>query len=92
MPVLNHDIHASVRIGEGYRYGCWNRLDNFAKFYWAPQRIFHSDGSFKVIPVRVPIKTSHECRYDGAGREDPACAGCRHFLASDYVRKIYERT
>jgi hypothetical protein len=91
MPVLDHDVHPSVKIGEDHRYQCWNRPDRFALFYWAPQRIFHADGSFNTIPVRIPILTSHDCRYDGAGRDDPHCAGCRHFLASEYAKKINER-
>ena len=94
MPVIEHEVHASVVLSEGAKYGCWNRPDRFAKSYWAPNRRFYPDGSFEVISVRIPHNLSHDCRYDGkngTAGEDPRCEGCRHYKASDYVRSVAER-
>ena len=94
MPVLDHEVHPSVIKGPEHRYGCHNRPDKFARYYWAPERRFFPDGSFEIISVRVPHTLSNECRYDGKGglsADDPGCEGCRHYKVSDYVKTISER-
>ena len=62
MPVLDHAIHPSTQIGEGYRYGCWN-LPRTRYGY-------HHRGRF------VRDVMSKECRYD-MSLTDPFCKGCR---------------
>lgn len=80
MPVEDHAIHPSTQKGEDFRYGCWNRPDEFKDSYWAAERRYFPDGSFEPVSVSVPFRMTHKCRHDGVaamGIDDPACEGCR---------------
>lgn len=93
MPVIEHDVHPSTKIGPEHRYGCWNRPDRFKGHYVAPDRRYFPDGRFDTVAVGVAFQMSHDCRFDGKnGKEgdDPHCAGCRHYLASNHVRDVLE--
>ena len=78
MPVDDHPVHPSTKIGQGHRYGCWN-LPRTRKPYMV------KDGH---APTKWPSETmqrwtkiedtgSIECRYDLAV-SDPHCSGCEH--------------
>lgn len=85
MPVIDHPVHPSTQISQDHRYGCWNRPLKFKPFYWAPERRTFPDGSFEMMPVRIPFRMSHTCHHDGIeamGVDDPACEGCKHYKAS----------
>lgn len=93
MPVLDHDIHPSTRIGPEHRYGCWNRPAQRAPSYTAPARRYYPDGHFDVVSVELSFTMSHDCRFDGKnGRagDDPSCEGCGHYKQSNYVKSILE--
>lgn len=76
MPVLDHEVHPSVKVGPAHRYGCWNR-NGHAPGYFAPRRRFFSNGSFEMGCVFVPDRMSQECRYD-MSLTDPNCTDCKH--------------
>ena len=68
MPVLDHEVHESVKHDDSKRYGCHNRKP-FAYSYVA------SDwGNKKQI---VNFVMSRECRFDMSLR-DPWCEGGEH--------------
>lgn len=77
-----YDVVHHLTIG-GDKYGCHSRKP-YAKHYWAPQRIFHSDGSFEVISVRVPHTNSRDCRSFALWDVDPMCIGCTTTRDTDY--------
>lgn len=83
MPVEDHAVHPSTRVGKDFRYGCWNRSDKFKEGYWAPQRRFFPDGRFEMKVTFIPFKMSHNCHHDridyAMGKADTACEGCRHY-------------
>lgn len=90
MPVIEHEVHPSVRIGPDHRYGCWNRQP-FADWYYAPDRIYRPDGSFGERQVFVPHTLSTECRYD-MSLTDWKCTDCAHRgLGETYDRMIREQ-
>lgn len=74
-------------INDESRYGCHNRKP-YAKHYWAPQRIFHSDGSFDVISVRVPSVMSRDCRSFYLWDTDTMCAGCTVKRDVEYAERM----
>lgn len=85
MPVEQHAVHERVRIGSDWRYACWNRPDKFADGYYAPDRIYNEDGTWRDVKTFIPHTMSHDCRSDDSSG---FCAGCRHHLASGYVKQI----
>lgn len=93
MPVINHPVHPSTRIGSDHRYPCWNRPDRFKGHYTAPNRRYFPDGRFVVESVGVKFDMSDDCRYDGNNGKaggDPCCAGCRHYKKSGHLAFVQE--
>ena len=95
MPVLDHEIHQSVRHGADHRYGCWNRT-GFADGYLAPAGYAEEiDYTLDWCEARirleyVPHRMSTECRYD-MSLKDASCAGCQHQGKGEaYDRSIRE--
>ncbi len=82
MPVLDHEVHESVKHDDSKRYGCHNRKP-FAYSYVA------SDwGNKKQI---VNFVMSRECRFD-MSLKDPWCEGCKHRGSGEaYDQKIREQ-
>jgi hypothetical protein len=80
MPVIDHEVHASVRHTDEKRYGCHNRpvyADGYIASPWAKA-------------VYVPHVMSRECRYDRS-LQDPWCADCKHRgSGEEYDRRIRE--
>ena len=69
MPVLDHEVHESVKHGDGKRYGCHNRkgyADTYTAHPWA------ATGGEECWATM-----SRECRYDRS-LKDPWCADCNH--------------
>ena len=64
MPVLDHEVHESVKIDSNARYGCFNRKP-YADSYIANGR--------DIVPYRM----SRECRFD-MSLTDVMCEGCKH--------------
>jgi len=67
MPVLDHEVHHSVKHGEDKRYGCHNRAayaDGYTASTWG-------------TPSQVKNAMSRECRFD-MSLKDPWCEGCKH--------------
>ena len=65
MPVADHPVHPSTRVGADHRYGCWNRepfKDGYIGSPWATARY-------------IPHVMSTDCKYDQPN--DLACEGCR---------------
>lgn len=88
MPVETHEVHEKVKVGDDFRYGCWNRPGKFNYTYQAPARIYADDGSFEVSSVEVRFANSHNCRYD-LSLSDSACKGCTHRGSGEiYAEKI----
>ena len=75
-PVLNHEVHESVRIDSTARYGCYNRKP-YGNGYFAPERIHRPDGSFYLVQTFIKYQMSRECRFD-MSLKDPMCEGCKH--------------
>ena len=87
MPVIEHDVHESTRIGSDHRYGCFDHVREDG--YFAPARIEFANG-FKVTSAWVQDRTSKECRFDFS-LTDPSCTGCKHRgSGEEYARKINE--
>lgn len=76
MPVLDHEVHESVKIDSAARYGCHNRKP-YGNGYFAPERLYRPDGSFYVIQSFIKYEMSRECRFD-MSIKDPMCEGCKH--------------
>lgn len=77
MAVLDHPVSELVREAPDAKWGCWNRPDKFADGYYAPDRTYRPDGSFRDGHVFIRHVMSHECRND-ASMTDRKCEGCRH--------------
>ena len=59
--------------------------------YWAPSRRYYPDGSFEAISVRIPDKSSTECRYD-MSQTDSRCKGCHQVgVGNAYNEDIRKR-
>jgi len=56
-------------------YGCHNRT--IKEGYYAPIRLFKSDGSFTTGCKFIPHTMSTDCRYDHRAT-DGRCDGCIH--------------
>lgn len=69
MPVIEHEIHPSVRHGAEKRYGCWN----------LPRPVENSlvVGAEAYGAQTWPFCMSTECRFD-LSLSDPWCEGCDH--------------
>lgn len=67
MPVLDHEVHESVRESQDAKYGCHNRAP-FQAGYFAPNGI---------TTAYVSHRMSTECRYD-MSLADRKCDGCKH--------------
>lgn len=76
MPVLEHEVHETVREKEGAVYGCWNRV-GFRGGYYAPDRRYYGIGGFDTISVFVEHCLSTDCRYE-MSEKDTKCNGCKH--------------
>jgi hypothetical protein len=81
-----YDVVHHLTIG-GERYGCHSR-GAMAKHYWAPHRVFMPDGSFRTVPVRVPVATSKACRSFYLWDADPKCAGCTAAKDHEYAERM----
>lgn len=65
MPVLDHEVHPSTKVGPEYRYGCWNKP--------RPGNLVNMGGKFGLRTFRM----SRDCRYD-MSISDPNCTDCKH--------------
>lgn len=74
MPVADHPVHPSTRVGADHRYGCWNR-EPFANGYFAPSRELEETLEFSMQAKFIPHVMSTDCKYDQPN--DSACEGCR---------------
>lgn len=83
-PVLDHEVHESVKIDSTARYGCHNRKP-FKKFYWAPNRhlptlrdpkMFFKQ-LFQFHAKQIEHVMSTDCRFD-MSLKDLMCKGCKH--------------
>lgn len=72
MPVADHPVHPSTRIGADFRYGCWNRERKPG--YWAPDREYTAAGRFVVEQRFIPDTATLDCHHSS---NDPACSGCK---------------
>lgn len=66
MPVIDHAVHESTRIGDDYRYGCWNK----------PRPVEGQVVRSEFSGEEWPYVFSTECMSD-MSLSDPACAGCK---------------
>ncbi len=76
MPVIEHDVHASVRSSANSNYGCWNRYE-FKDGYYVNSRMYFPDGQYDMKMEFVPHLMSTECRFDHS-LTDSKCAECKH--------------
>ena len=75
MPVTDHPVHPSTRIGANHRYGCYNRRP-FKAGYMAPDGYAlgsHRD-TREVQLTYVPHTMSMECHHPAG---DPLCGDCK---------------
>lgn len=73
MPVEDHPVHEKTKKTGEEKPGCYNRT-GFAKGYYAPDRVYRSDGTFYV--VQVYLKTSW-IDYERCPNSDyEECRGC----------------
>lgn len=81
MPVLDHEVHPSTKIGPDHRAGCWNKprtrhyymVKNGFGVTYAGNGLYESVQMWKEI--RDPL--SLECQYDQSIAPEH-CAGCEH--------------
>ena len=81
MPVDDHPVHDTTKIGADYRYGCHNR-DAYKDAYSAPNRQAGTDGykpTFWMERIRIPFRMSRDCvtARTGQAATDPYCADCK---------------
>ena len=81
MPVDDHPVHPSTKVGPDWRYGCWNR-EEYLEAYSAPNRRAGANGyepTFWMERVRIPFRMSRECMTAKTGwaAADPNCEGCK---------------
>lgn len=76
MPVLDHEIHESVRKNDSNRYGCWNRK-GYAEGYHVHDRAYKTDGTYVMRDKFIKYVMSRECRFD-MSLTDKWCEGCKH--------------
>ena len=82
MPVLDHEVHESVRHTDNKRYGCHNRKGYAATYIAHPWAATGGDEREYVM--------SRECRYDRS-LLDPWCTDCNHRGSGEaYDKKIRE--
>ncbi len=79
MPVEDHAVHPSTRIGPDFRYPCWNGDRDF-KGYFAPNREYDNrHGTWGDGKTFIPYRLTRPCQYDKSAG-DPACRGCKHIM------------
>ena len=87
MPVLDHPVHPSTRIGAEYRAGCWSGSPA-ADGYWAQDgvEILRDKGMAFSVRRMVWVKNeaSKECRQVLPLAE---CRGCLYPKDLEYLRK-----
>ena len=87
MPVEEHEVHEKVRISADKPYGCSNRKE-FAKGYYAPDRVYRPDGTFHTILSWIPHATSTECRSFYLWSTDPRCSVCEAAKDFEYANRM----
>lgn len=93
MAVVDMPVHHKTILAAGAKYACHNkdRRDPLNQpGYWARDGLIVDEisGEAKYKMVFVKNVMSTECRYDGNDRHDERCAGCTHFLESEYVKSV----
>lgn len=89
MPVADHATHDSVRIDDGFRYGC-NGRQGYKDGYLAIDGLtLGMLGNTREISMSfVENRHSKTCRYDRS-LSDPACEGCKwRGSGEEYDQKV----
>ena len=88
MAVIDHPTH-ELTIGKPTYETC--QVKQRKPSYWATDRRYFPDGSFEFISVRVPDRSSKDCRYDMSDI-DSRCEGCRQVgvgnAYNEHIRKV----
>jgi len=90
MAVLEHEVHAKVKIDSTFRYGC-NSVRNPNRSmngYHAPDRRYKPDGSYYQVLVFIPNAMSKLCRSFYLWDTDPACADCKTERDEEYANTM----
>lgn len=81
MPVLDHDVHPSTKVGNEYRWGCWN----------LPRPVLGQKVKSQFSGEEWEYVFSTECRND-ISLTDPFCRGCKWAGTGEiYAKKIQEQ-
>lgn len=77
MPVEDHPVHPSTKIGKDWRYGCWNHPPRKGAKYLAPTREYHPGGHYEERKVWIATEWID---YDTcpAAHEHQGCTDCIH--------------
>lgn len=68
------EVHPLTRLAPGALYGCHSR--SIGVGYWAIDRDYLPDGSFRQEQKFVRHAMSRSCRQFALWDTDPRCAGC----------------
>jgi len=86
MPVVDHEVHESVKRDVSHRYGCHSdRSSATCKDHYAQDRKYFEDGRWWYVLVGVPHVMSRLCRYDQRPN-DSRCTGCEHESDTEFLK------
>ena len=73
----NPPVHEKTKIGPDWRYGCWNHPSRNGNAYYAPNRVYLTDGRFVIELKKIESEwIEHDvCR---AWHDHQGCQGCAH--------------
>lgn len=87
-PVEDIDVHEKVKIGLDFRYGCHSsRNPKKSDGYFAPDRIYKSDSSYREVTAWIQHTNTTKCRSFALWDTDPACAGCESTRDLEYEQR-----
>ena len=77
MPVEDIEVHEKVKK-VGFHEHCHNNRKPTADGYYAQDRHYYADGTWRNVMAWVPNTFSTLCRAKGGYPSPPGCVGCKH--------------
>ena len=86
MPVLDHEVHDSVKSTGTEPYGCSSAIQKDG--YWIQERAYRKDGTYVMRDRFVPHRMSKDCRNFYLWYKDAGCLTCKRPKDREYAQTM----